>query len=165
MRSGRVDIAGQRFGRLLVLSYAETRQKKAYWLCRCDCGAERVVCGGNLRKGTSQSCGCLHNEGMVERFRKHGEGGHPWTPEYRTWRALRNRCRSPKGQTDSRYGGRGIKVCERWEDYEAFLADMGRRPSPKHSIDRWPNNDGDYEPGNCRWATTTEQRLNQRPRA
>jgi hypothetical protein len=94
--------------------------------------------------------------------RKHGEGNRPWTPEYRAWCDLRARCNNPNFKQWADYGGRGIKVCDRWASYAAFLADMGRRPSPKHSIDRWPNPDGDYEPGNCRWATRKEQRHNRR---
>jgi hypothetical protein len=151
-----LDITGQKFGRLLVLSYAGTRQKKTHWLCRCECGTEKIIGTKYLRRGTTVSCGCHRKELR----RKHDEGRRPWTPEYRAWCDLRFRCNNPKYKQYKDYGGRGISVCERWDNYENFLADMGRRPSPKHSIDRWPNPDGNYEPSNCRWATRLEQRHN-----
>src|SRR5262245_9255007 len=86
------------------------------------------------------------------------------SPELNSWYGMKNRCSNPKSSAWSNYGGRGIAVCQRWaESFNNFLADMGPKPSPKHSIDRYPNNDGNYEPGNCRWATQAEQRANQRP--
>jgi hypothetical protein len=158
----RKDIAGQRFGRLLVLSYEGTRKGKARWRCRCECGTEHVVFGTSLKRGLCRSCGCLNAEFAAQRRRKHGEAHK--TTEYDIWRGMRARCLNPKHKSYPYYGGRGITVCDRWGIYATFLADMGRRPSPEHSIDRWPDNDGGYEPGNCRWATLSEQNLNQRPR-
>jgi hypothetical protein len=152
-----INITGQRFGRLLVLSFAEIRQRKAHWLCRCDCGNERTFSGKHLRTGHTTSCGCYKRANAS----KHAESQRPWTPEYRAWCDLRSRCNNPKVKQYDDYGGRGISVCERWDDYANFLADMGRRPSPAHSIDR-RDNDGNYEPSNCRWATKEEQMQNRR---
>lgn len=125
--------------------------------CRCDCGDVRVYRLYSLRNGNTRSCGCLMEESG---YHVHGGSG---LPEYVVWCSLRHRCSNPNDAGWKNYGGRGIKVCERWEkSFEAFLEDMGRRPSDKHSIDRFPNNDGDYEPGNCRWATAKEQQRNTR---
>lgn len=149
------DIAGRRFGHLLVIHRAgRASDRRAMWLCTCDCGARIIVSGNNLRSGNSQSCGCWAN-------RKHGHSpaDHP-TRTYRSWVSMRERCTNPRTTSFHRYGGRGITVCERWMDFRNFLADMGERP-PGKTIDRWPNNDGNYEPGNCRWATPKEQMSNR----
>jgi hypothetical protein len=157
----RIDVTGQSFGRLLVLSYAKTRHH-ACWLCLCECGTKCVIDGAMLRNGNTRSCGCLHKELIAELCRKtppgrkHGEApkrGNP-TPEYKAWSDLRKRCNNPNHKWYKNYGGRGIKVCERWGVYANFLADMGRRP-PGCDIHR-VNNDGDYEPGNCIWLPHSE---------
>ncbi len=139
------DLDGRRF---LVVGFAGCKPQ-AWWLCRCDCGNEKEVRGYVLTSGATQSCGCLHKEGLSKLMHIHGESIHT-TPEYRTWKDMIMRCR-PRAENKN-HGARGIFVCERWGDsYQAFLSDMGRRPSERHSIERI-NNDGNYEPGNGRRA-------------
>jgi hypothetical protein len=159
-------MAGKRFGRLLVLKHCGLVGGHATWLCACDCGNRVDVPGGSLRSGLTRSCGCLRREvhaAACRRRTKHGDtAGGRIAPEYYSYTAMLSRCTNPKHDDWRHYGGRGISVCERWrESYSAFLADMGRRPTLKHSIDRI-NPDGAYEPSNCRWATPSEQRNNRR---
>lgn len=163
-----INMTGQRFGRLTILGEDPVRHNgKLCWLCKCDCGEMMSANGTLLRNGTVKSCGCLRREMGVERgktSRKHGEGANQReTPEYRAWTNMKSRCQNPNHVQFPDYGGRGIRVCERWQTFENFLADVGRRPSKFHSIDRI-NNDGGYEPGNVRWATWEEQNSNQRKR-
>lgn len=147
-------VNGDRFGRWMVLRPGSPRGKNRIrtWRVRCDCGTERDVDGPSLRTGKSTSCGCYQRE-VVSRHRE------SYTLTYRAWGAMKSRCMNPANRRYHCYGERGIRVCDRWLTFENFLADMGRKPKGK-SLDRI-NNDGNYEPGNCRWATPLEQGNNR----
>lgn len=153
------NLLGKEFGRLRVLSRAtNTKQGKARWLCECSCGRQVTICGEHLRRALTRSCGCWRIEAASIAFKTHGLTK---TPEHRSWTAMKDRCGNPNTQWWHRYGGRGIVVCERWvNSFETFLADMGPRPSRRHSIER-ENNDGNYEPGNCIWALPAQQATNR----
>lgn len=153
--------AGQRYGRLISINRIKT-SRRSRWLFRCDCGSKHVADAAHVRNGSIRSCGCLHREGLAIRARiQNRTHGLTKSPEYRTWRGMVNRCRNPRNPDYPYYGGRGIEVCDRWRSFENFLVDMGPRPSLKYSIERREVN-GNYEPGNCRWATTAEQSVNRR---
>lgn len=162
-----IDISGRRIGRLMVLGAVERRlqangKKRLLWQCRCDCGSNIVAEGGHLRKGHTRSCGCLRNELSAQRTALRKTHGESHTVEYGIWASMKDRCQATSGRVSKDYGERGIIVCEKWKNsFDYFLADIGRRPSNLYSLDRYPDNDGNYEPGNVRW-TTREQQMNNR---
>ena len=160
-----MDLFGQTFARLTVIGRAENDPGgKARWRCRCECGGETVAVGRYLRAGLVQSCGCLKREAMSRVGRSTRTHGHAVaeTPEYKAWRAALGRCHNPRHKQFADYGGRGIAVAPEWRaNFQAFLNEVGPRPSPQHSLDRRDNDRG-YEPGNVRWATAIEQHNNTR---
>lgn len=164
----KVDMIGKRFQRWTVLredGYTEGKNKRYYrYLCICDCGTILSVIGRNLRKGITESCGCFQKERAAAAQEKHGHSPRTGaTRTYYSWTAMIGRCSRPNNCGYKWYGARGIRVCDRWlNSFENFLEDMGERPKGK-SLDRI-NNDGNYEPSNCRWATQKEQIRNQRKR-
>lgn len=149
--------AGERFGRWVVIGNPISIKSRIHVECVCDCGGKATVASSQLRFGISQSCGCLRADQRL----KHGAARRSTrSSEYATWLQMRHRCRNPNDPAYHDYGGRGIQVCKAWEDFSQFLADMGQRPSG-HSLDRI-NNDGNYEPSNCRWAPQSIQIRNRR---
>jgi len=164
-----LNLTGRVFGKLTVLTEAPCRvtispghppQRKRYWHCQCDCGNAAIIPQVSLLRSVipTRSCGCWGKERRRKASTTHGRHR---TRIYRIWSNMRSRCENNSIPAFSRYGGRGIKVCDRWFTFQNFLDDMGEPPTSKHSIER-RNNDGDYEPSNCRWATPTEQNNNKR---
>ena len=154
----KIELVGLRFGRLVVLDFANKLGNQFCWLCKCDCGNTKIILGTNLKQGYTQSCGCLQKESASS-----SNSTHRMTKErvHTIWVGMLARCGNPNNPSYKNYGGRGIFVCDKWKDFQSFFADMGDPPSKSHSIDRKDVNIG-YEPDNCRWATVIEQANNTR---
>jgi hypothetical protein len=159
-----IDIEGQQFGRWTALRFVGRRGPHQMWRCRCQCGETRDVAGAHLRRGGSQSCGCLRRERTSAATRIHGASG---TPEHQKWISMLRRCTDSTAADYARYGGRGISVCNRWRygegalsAFSCFLADMGKKPYTRATLERI-NNDGNYEPGNVTWADRRAQSRNR----
>lgn len=162
------DLSGKTFGRWSVLRLdSRGKRGRAFWKCRCECGEIRLVRHDALTRSVSNSCGCLSRELSAERATTHGlcvNNNTNGNRTYVSWKSMKQRCYDPNKDNYADYGGRGIRVCERWRDnFENFLSDMGERP-PGTTIDRF-NSDGDYKPSNCRWADLSTQNKNKRSHA
>ncbi len=162
------DITDQRFGRLIAIRRVEkpkhiTKGRDSFWLCQCDCGNIHVIRARSLKHGETRSCGCLNTQVRQSGINQTTHGMSR-TKEYHAWNRMLARCYNPKTDTFKYYGGRGIKVCKQWRNsFAEFFKYTGKAPTSKYSLDRIDNN-GDYEPGNVKWSTASEQQRNRRDR-
>jgi hypothetical protein len=159
-------VAGQRYAMLVAVEFSHTvgqgkRGSRTYWRFRCDCGKEIVAVPSDVTSGKQKACGCTRREKTIKRNLETALHGMTGSREHRTWLSMLQRCRDPNHNAYHLYGGAGVIVCERWLTFTNFYADMGPRPEGK-TLDRYPNKDGNYEPGNCRWATDSEQNKNRK---
>lgn len=167
LKRRRGDLIGRRFGRLFVIARAgsvqRATQSHSLFLCVCACGAEKIILGASLRQKKSRSCGCAHREGLRKRNRKHGLAarGKKLSPELVAYYGAKDRCRSDKNKAFHNYGGRGIEF--RFTSFKEFIDHIGKKPSSELSLDR-TDNDGHYEKGNVRWASSLVQNNNRRKR-
>lgn len=154
---------GEVFGRLTVISIGGMVKNVRFIRCKCQCGTLKIVRQGDLREGYTKSCGCLQREVRAATATTHGAcKGHQTIPEYQAWAGMKERCHNPNLRSWKYYGAKGVKICQRWlGSFSNFLEDMGTKPTPGHSLDRWPKRNGNYEPGNCRWATDEQQNNNK----
>jgi hypothetical protein len=150
-----INLTGQRFQRLVALEHTIDHRGARAWICQCDCGNTSLVVTAKLINRSTKSCGCLKK---IPHSLRHGHARTSGeSPTYTPWYAMIKRCTYAKDKAYPRYGGKGITVCDRWKtSFDNFLADMGPKPDPKMQLDRYPNNKGNYEPGNCRWATGSQ---------
>jgi hypothetical protein len=155
-----IDLTGQKFGRLIPVKYLGNRK----WKCECECGNNPIIIGNQMVRGFTKSCGCFRKEATRERHSTHGYSGSIRSREYIAWCAMKQRCLYKNHIGYHQWGGRGIAICDRWlgeDGFVNFLSDMGTKPTKKHTLDRI-DNDGNYEPSNCRWSTVKEQSANRR---
>jgi len=152
-----MDLTGHRYNMLTVMQYAGRKNNRTYWQCICDCGNIKDMWAGGLIAGKSKSCGCVRNLKSKERWETHGKSK---TRIYKIWKGMKTRCYNKNYPAYPYYGGKGITICNRWNDFELFYVDMGDPPTKKHEIDRIDNT-GNYDLTNCRWATPAENSQNQ----
>ncbi len=159
MMGKRLDLIGRRFTRLLIIEFSHIdKNKHSHWKVLCDCGTKKTVDSSNLRRKLTKSCGCLNSEMRIETNTTHGMS---YTVTHKSWRHMKERCLNPKSKSYKDYGGRGITICKRWLDtFENFYEDMGEKPR-RLTLNRI-DNDGDYEPDNCKWSSAKEQANNKR---